>query len=29
VLSSQEQAVNDRMMICCSGSKCERLILDL
>lgn len=29
VLSKQEQAANDRMMVCCSGSKSERLVLDL
>jgi vanillate O-demethylase ferredoxin subunit len=29
VLSKEEQAANDRMMVCCSGSKSERLVLDL
>jgi tetrachlorobenzoquinone reductase len=29
VLSPDEQASNQRMMICCSGSKSPRLVLDL
>lgn len=29
VLSKEEQEKNDRMMICCSGSKTARLVLDL
>jgi tetrachlorobenzoquinone reductase len=29
VLSEQERASNRTMMICCSGSKTERLVLDL
>ena len=29
VLTREEQAANDTMMICCSGSKTERLVLDL
>jgi vanillate O-demethylase ferredoxin subunit len=28
-LSESQQAANDRMMICCSGSKSQKLILDL
>lgn len=29
VLTSDEQAANDRMMVCCSGSKSARLVLDI
>jgi len=29
VLSEQEQAANDKVMICCCGCKSERLVLDL
>lgn len=29
VLTAQEQAANDYMMVCCSRSKCPRLVLDL
>ncbi len=29
VLSSEEHAANDRMMICCSGAKSDKLVLDL
>jgi vanillate O-demethylase ferredoxin subunit len=29
VLSEEEQAANDRVMICCAGCKSERLVLDL
>jgi vanillate O-demethylase ferredoxin subunit len=29
VLSDGEKMLNDRMMICCSGSKSGRLVLDL
>ncbi|GAB3354518.1 MULTISPECIES: PDR/VanB family oxidoreductase [Giesbergeria] len=29
VLSPAEKAANDRMMVCCSGAKSERLVLDL
>lgn len=29
VLTKDEQAANDRLMVCCSGSKSERLVLDL
>lgn len=29
VLSDEEKASNKTMMICCSGSKTERLVLDL
>ncbi|ATE61187.1 PDR/VanB family oxidoreductase [Thauera sinica] len=29
VLSADEQAANDRMMVCCSGAKSARLLLDL
>jgi ferredoxin-NADP reductase len=29
VLSEEEQAVNDKVMICCCGSKTERLVLDM
>jgi vanillate O-demethylase ferredoxin subunit len=29
VLSAAEKAANDRMMICCSGAKSSRLVLDL
>lgn len=29
VLSPDEQAANDRMMICCSGAKSDKLVLDL
>lgn len=29
LLSPQEQAQNQSMMICCSGSKCAKLVLDL
>jgi vanillate O-demethylase ferredoxin subunit len=29
VLSEEEQAANDRVMICCAGCKGERLVLDL
>ncbi|MGH9552859.1 MAG: 2Fe-2S iron-sulfur cluster-binding protein, partial [Terriglobales bacterium] len=29
VLNDQERAMNDRMMICCSRSLTERLVLDL
>ncbi len=29
VLSPEEQAANDRMMICCSGAKSDKLVLDL
>jgi vanillate O-demethylase ferredoxin subunit len=29
VLSKEERAANKTMMICCSGSKGERLVLDL
>ena len=28
ILTSAEQASNSTMMICCSGSKSERLVLD-
>jgi ferredoxin-NADP reductase len=29
VLSEEEQAANDKVMICCCGSKTERLVLDM
>jgi vanillate O-demethylase ferredoxin subunit len=29
VLTEAEQAANDRMMVCCSGAKSTRLVLDL
>jgi ferredoxin-NADP reductase len=29
ILSAEEQAANDRVMICCCGCKSERLVLDL
>jgi len=29
VLSEEEQATNDKVMICCCGSKTERLVLDM
>jgi ferredoxin len=29
ILSEEEQAANDRVMICCCGCKSERLVLDL
>ena len=29
VLSEEEQAANDKVMICCAGCKSERLVLDL
>ena len=29
VLSEEEQAANDKVMICCCGSKSERLVLDM
>ncbi len=29
VLTSDEQAANDRMMVCCSGSQSARLVLDI
>jgi vanillate O-demethylase ferredoxin subunit len=29
VLTESEQAANDRMMVCCSGAKSARLVLDL
>ena len=29
VLSEEEQAANDRVMICCCGCKTERLVLDM
>lgn len=29
VLSNKERAANDRMLVCCSGSKSPRLVLDL
>lgn len=29
VLSADEQAANNRMMVCCSGAKSDRLVLDL
>ena len=29
VLSNKERAANDRMMVCCSGSRSQRLVLDL
>jgi tetrachlorobenzoquinone reductase len=29
VLSEEEQAANDRVMICCAGCKSERLVLDM
>jgi ferredoxin-NADP reductase len=29
ILSQEEQAANDRVMICCAGCKTERLVLDL
>jgi vanillate O-demethylase ferredoxin subunit len=29
VLTEAEQAANDRMMVCCSGAKSVRLVLDL
>lgn len=29
VLSADERAANDRMMICCSGAKTKRIVLDL
>jgi vanillate O-demethylase ferredoxin subunit len=29
VLSSAEKAANDRIMVCCSGSKTPKLVLDL
>jgi ferredoxin len=29
VLSEEEQAANDKVMICCAGSKTERLVLDM
>jgi hypothetical protein len=29
VLSEEEQAANDKAMICCCGSKSERLVLDM
>lgn len=29
VLSDAEKSVNDRMMVCCSGAKSDRLVLDL
>ncbi len=29
ILSEEEQAANDRVMICCAGCKSERLVLDL
>lgn len=29
VLSAEEKAANDRMMICCSGSRSARLVLDI
>jgi ferredoxin len=29
VLTKQQQGANDRMMICCSGSKSAELVLDL
>jgi len=29
VLSEEEQAANDKVMICCCGCKTERLVLDM
>jgi tetrachlorobenzoquinone reductase len=29
ILTQEEQASNKKMMICCSGSKSEKLVLDL
>ena len=29
VLTDAEKATNDRMMVCCSGAKSTRLVLDL
>ena len=29
VLTETEKAANDRMMVCCSGAKSARLVLDL
>ena len=29
VLSEEEQAANDKVMICCAGCKSERLVLDM
>ena len=29
ILSEEEQAENKRVMICCAGSKSERLVLDM
>jgi hypothetical protein len=29
VLSEEEQATNERVMICCAGCKSERLVLDM
>jgi ferredoxin len=29
ILSGEERAANDRMLVCCSGAKSKRLVLDL